>query len=308
MNGRIGLLTGLLVIQLVIVALLLWNQNRADSAVEKLLDMEAKRVDHIVIADASEKIELIRKDDIWMVGDAPADATKANKLVNDFAGFESAWPVATTSTSAERFEVTEEKFQRRITFRSGENVLGDVLLGTSPGFQRVHARHVGAEAIYAVNFSNFQASTKADDWIDKAVLAADGAIKSLVAPSGFRLEKGDEGWLLDGAAADQDSATTFSERFENLRIIGTAAAAGANAKGVFTLMDGQGEYALEFSQGSEDTEYVVKSSRREGFYRIAAYIAEQMLEGKEELEPKPAATTGEPAEEMTPLDPVKGSE
>lgn len=304
MNGRIGLLAAVLVVQLVIVAALLWSQNRAESAAEKLLDLDAKQVDHIVIADASEKIDLVRKDDVWTVGDAPADATKTNKLVNDFAGFESAWPVATTDTSAERFEVTEEKFQRRITFGAGDEVLGDVLLGTSPGFQRVHARRVDAEAIYAVNFSNFQASTKADDWIDKAVLASDGVIKSVVAPSGFKLEKNSEGWLLDGAAANQDTATTFAERFENLRIIGTAEAAGATAKGVFAVVDSKGEFTLELSQGSEDTEYVVKSSRRPGFYRIAAYIAEQMLEGKDELEPKTQDATGETTEVTSPADPV----
>lgn len=288
MNGRIGLLGGLLIVQLIIVALVLWNQNRADSAAEKLLDLDAKAVDRIVIADATSKIELLRRDGAWQVGNAPADATKVDKLVNDFARFESAWPVATTTASAERFEVTEEKFQRRLTFQSGETVAGDVLLGTSPGFQRVHARSVGSDSIYAISFSNFQASTKAEDWIDKALLAADGALKSVVAPSGFKLDKGKEGWLLDGAAADQEAATTFAERFENLRIIGVAEAAGATDKGTFMLVDGKGEYTLQLSQGGENTEYVVRSSRREGFYRMAAYVAEQMLEGRDELEPKPS--------------------
>ena len=286
MNGRIGLLAGLFIAQLIIVALVLWNQNRAESAAAKLLDIDAKAVDRIVIADASSKIELIRKDNAWAVADAPADATKANKLVNDFAGFESAWPVATTATSAERFEVTEEKFQRRITFHAGDKVAGDVLLGTSPGFQRVHARKVDADSIYAVKFSNFQASTKVEDWVDKALLAADGAVTSVGAPAGFKLEKSKEGWLLDSAAANQNAATAFAERFENLRIIGVAEAAGATDKGTFTLVDGKGEYTLQLSQGSEDTEYVVRSSRREGFYRMAAYVAEQMLEGREELEAK----------------------
>jgi hypothetical protein len=292
MNGRVGLLGGLLIVQLIIVALVLWNQNRAEGAAGKLLDLDAGSVDRIVIADASTKIELVRRDGSWSVAGAPADAAKVDKLVNDFTGFESAWPVATTAASAGRFEVTEEKFQRRLTFHAGEKVAGDVLLGTSPGFQRVHARKVGSDSIYAVNFSNFQASTKAEDWLDKALLAADGALKSVVGPSGFRLEKGKEGWLLDGTAADQDSATTFAERFENLRIIGPAAAAGTTDKGSFTLVDGKGEYTLRLSQGSEDTEYVVRSSRRDGFYRMAAYIAEQMLEGREELEPKKPDASG----------------
>lgn len=295
MNGRIGLLGGLLIVQLIIVALVLWNQSRDEGAAGKLLDLDAGAVDRIVITDASSKIELLRKDGSWSVGGAPADSAKVDKFVNDFAGFESAWPVATTAASAGRFEVTEEKFQRRLAFHEGEKVAGDILLGTSPGFQRVHARRVGSDSIYAVNFSNFQASTKAEDWIDKALLAADGALKSVIAPAGFKLEKGKEGWLLDGAAADQEAATAFAGRFENLRIIGVAEAAGVTDKGTFTLVDGKSEYTLQLSQGSDDTEYVVRSSRREGFYRMAAYVAEQMLEGRDELEPKqPEQVDGSP--------------
>ena len=170
MNGRVGLLAAVLLAQLVMVAILLWNQNRSEVTAEKLVDFEPKAVERIVIAEAAASIELLRKDGAWTVGESPADVAKVDKLVNDFAGFASPWPVATTAGSAERFEVAEDKFQKRLTFHGGDKVLGDVLLGTSPGFQRVHARRIGSDSVYAINFSNFQAPTKADDWIDKALL------------------------------------------------------------------------------------------------------------------------------------------
>jgi Domain of unknown function (DUF4340) len=287
MNGRLGILAATLLLQLVLVAVFVLNDRGDDGTSTKLLDFDPSVVDRVVIADPTESVELERKDKKWLIGAVPVDAEKADKLVSDFANYASPWPVTTTSSSAERFEVTAEKFQRHVTFKKGEEVVGEVWLGTSPGFQRVHARREGSDAVYSVPFSNFQAPVKAEEWLDKALLAADGAVKSVVSPAGFKLEKGEEGWLVDGVAANQDKATSFAERFENLRVLGMAdASLGENSgtdKGTFTVIDGQGEYTLQLKQGAGENEYALTSSRRAGSYKLAAYLAEQLLEGADEL-------------------------
>ena len=287
MNGRLGILAAILLLQLVLVAVFVLNDRSDDGSSTKLLDFDPSVVDRVVIADPTESVELERKDSKWQIGAVPVDAEKADKLVSDFANFASPWPVSTTSSSTERFEVTEDKFQRHVTFKKGEEVVGEVWLGTSPGFQRVHARREGSDAVYSVAFSNFGAPVKTAEWLDKALLAADGAVKSVVSPGGFKLEKGTEGWLVDGVAANQDKATSYAERFENLRVLGLADASLAENsgtdKGTFTVVDGQGEYTLQLKQGAGENEFALTSSRREGAYKLAAYLAEQMLEGADEL-------------------------
>ena len=287
MNGRLGILVAIALLQLVLVAVFVLNDRGDDGTSTKLLDFDPSLVDRVVIADPTESVELERKDSEWMIGAVPVDAQKADKLVSDFANFSSPWPVSTTASSTERFEVTAEKFQRHVTFKKGEEVVGEVWLGTSPGFQRVHARREGSDSVYSVAFSNFQAPVKAEEWLDKALLAADGAVKSVASPAGFKLEKGGEGWLVDGVAANQVKATSFAERFENLRVLGVADASlagnsGAD-KGTFTVVDSKGEYTLQLKQGAGENEYALTSSRSDGSYKLAAYLAEQMLEGSDEL-------------------------
>jgi len=289
MNGRLGILGAILLAQLLLVAAFVLNDRGDDGSSTKLLDFDPATVDRVLIADQTESIELERKDSKWLIGAVPVDAAKADKLVNDFANFASPWPVSTTESSTGRFEVTSVKFQRHLTFYKGEEVVGDVWLGTSPGFQRVHARREGSDSVYSVAFSNFQAPVKAEEWLDKALLAADGAVKSVVSPVGFKLEKGKEGWLLDGVAANQEMSTSFAERFENLRVLGLGdvAAVGQDAartdKGAFTVVDGKGEYTLQLKQGAGENEYFLSSSRIAGSYKLAAYLAEQMLQGADEL-------------------------
>lgn len=300
MNGRLGILAAILLLQLVLIAVFVLNDRGDDESSTKLLDFDPSVVDRVVIADPTERVELERKDSKWQIGTVPVDAEKADKLVSDFANFASPWPVSTTSSSSERFEVTAEKFQRHVTFRKGEEVVGEVWLGTSPGFQRVHARREGSDAVYSVAFSNFGAPVKTEEWLDKALLAADGAVKSVVSPGGYKLEKGTEGWLVDGVAANQEKATSYAERFENLRVLGLADASLAEYagtdKGTFTVVDGQGEYTLQLKQGVGENEYALTSSRRDGAYKLAAYLAEQMLEGADELL-APAAEEADPSTE-----------
>ena len=296
MNNRLGLLGIVLLVQLVIIAAFLISGADDESSTNKLLDFDPAAVDRVVIADQEATVELSRKDGSWWIGDLPIDADKADKLVNDFASFASPWPVSTTASSTGRFELTAEKFQRRLTFYGGTSTLGDVWLGTSPGFQRVHARREGSDAVYSIAFSNLQAPVKAEEWLDKAILAADGAVKAIVSPAGFKLEKGAEGWLIDGVAADQDKATGFADRFENLRVIGVADLSSQGAdKGTFTVTDGKGEYTLQMKEGGSESEYVVISSRQQGGFKLAAYVVDQLLAGREGLMPQSAESGTAPA-------------
>ncbi len=301
MNHRLGLLGGLLVVQLLIMAWLLTTGSATDERGDSLLDVDAASIDRFVVGDGASEVTVRRAGEGWQAGDWPADAAKAKELVDEFVNMSAPWPVATTADSAERFEVTAERYQRRITFMSGESVLAAVFLGTSPGFQRVHARVEGSDDIYAIPFSNFKAPVAESDWLDKTLLASEGAVRSVVSSRGFALDRADEGWLVDGEAADQDAARAYLERFENLRVLEVVAELpeGVEDKGQLDLTDDAGEMRLSFLHASEEDDYYVRSSRRDGVFEIATYIAEQLLADKESLLPDvldaPEEENAEPA-------------
>ena len=79
-------------------------------------------------------------------------------------------------------------------------------------------------------------------------------------------------------------------RFEDLNVLGIAADKG-QPKGSFTVRDEGGEYRMDFYFEEDEDDYSVTSSRLEGRFEIATYIAEQMLIGAEDL------LSGEPGDD-----------
>ncbi len=369
MKGRIGLLSGLLAVQLLIVAgLLLRSGLGSDAQAERFLAFAPAEVAKLRVSDADGSVVLLRTadaggghgvsdggaapaggaaqdsggdalgneaavagdDDAGAGGEAdeadapgagaawrlesglPADNDKVNDLLDKLAELAAPWPVATSADSAERFAVTEDNYQRRLVLEDAEDVVADVFLGTSPGYRRVHARVAGQDEVYSIDFSNYEAPTDVDQWLDKGLLAAAGDPSSIVRQGAWRLAQADGAaaqatdaaaheaepaqdageateapaaqWLIDGAPADSEEADRIVRRFKDLRVVGAAEAAG-ESKAVFLVVDGGGEHRLELFHEDEGDQYSISSSRLDGRFELAAYIAEQMLVDASDLLP-----------------------
>lgn len=337
MNARMKLLGGLLALQLLAVAgLLIADGMGGAGAGTALLPFEASAVVKLGVASQDEQLALQRGEDGWQLESGlPADAEKIREALEKLAGAPAAWPVATSSATAERFEVTEENFQRRLAFETEDGEASALYLGTSPGYRRVHARLDGQDEVFSIDFANYEAPTEAEQWLDKTLLQAQGAVSSVQLQGqdgAWRLERqGDDGeWLLDGAAADQEAADKLANRFVDLRVIGFAEeAAGAVAdaadesadaaqepadaaaqaaesaetpadaappapKARFILVDEQGEYRLDLFFDEQAEDYSAVSSRVDGRFEVASYIAEQMLAKAEDLLPEEEAPPDPP--------------
>jgi hypothetical protein len=318
-NSKLGLLAAILVAQLVIVALFWLGAGIGDETAEPFVAIDGAEIAGIVISDGDADVTITKGDDGWLVGDVVADGTKVTNIIDKVAGLEAAWPVATSVASAERFEVTEDNFQRRIELKDGDDdTLAEFFLGTSPGYQRVHARVSGSDDVYSVALSNYELGVTTDSWMDKGLIATasaptsvrvvvkgdaaepgdvsgdesveesaddsavDSALDSADAkllPLDATLAQGEEGWLIDGVAADQDEAQTYANRFTTMRVLGIAEPSDA-VEQVATIeaTDTEGEFRLEITRKDADSsDYVVTSSRVAGTYRLAAYVAEQLM-------------------------------
>lgn len=331
MRSKLGLMTGILLAQFVIVAIYWFGAGTREDEAKPFVLVDVAEVDAIVIGergdDGDTTVDLERGEDGWLVAKIDADDSKIDNILQKIAALEAAWPVATSGASAERFEVTEESHQRRVQLLdSDQDTLAEFFLGTSPGYQRVHARAADSEDIYSVALSNFELAADVDSWMDKALIAssdapsrvqvvmlgtlselnpaaesADDEESTVVEPeTGFPpldavLSQSDEGWLINGEAADQDAAQTYANRFNTLRVLGVAdAAAAVEHIATVDLTDGKGDLQFVFSRkDSESNDYVVKSSRVAGAYRVAAYIAEQIMMTDSDFAVQPETT--EPA-------------
>ena len=154
MNTRIGLLGGLLAVQVLVIATLLVASDRgAGETAVGLLPIEPDQVVRFSVTAGDEEVALARGEEGWQLdGGLPADDGKVGEVLDKLAKAAAAWPVATSAATAERFEVTKDNFQRRLTVESGDGETLTLYLGSSPGYRRVHARAEGADEVFSIDF------------------------------------------------------------------------------------------------------------------------------------------------------------
>ena len=217
----------------------------------------------------------------------PADADKVDRAVEKLASAKGGWPVAMTDSAMERFEVTQDLYQRRVTLTAEDEILADLFLGTSPSYRKTHARHASGGPVYAIIFSNYEAGTKKSDWVDKSLLQPDGDIVSIARSStvtGWTLSATEDGWLAGNVALDQDEVAALAARFKGLRVLDVVdAEPNTEPKIGFRVVDVSGPYDNAFYQHEVDDEYVATSSRFGAVFKEAPYIVEQLDVSLEDL-------------------------
>ena len=104
-------------------------------------------------------------------------------------------------------------------------------------------------------------------------------------------------WKIQGELADQAAAKIYVERFNNLRVLGIAGESGEKVADLELTVDGKKELISLFGIEDEDgaiEDYFVESDDVPGIFRLATYIAEQILLTDTDL--LPSDPEGEPTE------------
>ncbi len=277
-----------LAIQLVVVGVLLAARAGGVVEPEPFLSFDVEAVDSLTIGNDESSVRIVKADDAWQLPDSvPADASKVESVLEKLANVSGGWPVATSASTAERFEVTEGHHQRHLTLHAGEDVVADIYLGTSPGYRKAHARRVDDDDVYAITFSNYEAGVKASDWLDKSLLRPRGALAAIRREDAFELTKGEDGGWTAAADAvlDAGKTETLAGRFTGLSVLGVSDAALPDAPtAAFALTDDEGVQTLSLYRLAED-DYAIASDRVPGSYELSSYTAEKMVLTLDDLAP-----------------------
>lgn len=279
MNSKIMLLGILLLSQLLLMAGLYFAGARGEVEPSAWLEFNLEAIDGLEIRAAEGRVVLSRSDGDWMLADVPADQSKVTTMLAKLEAMQAPWPVASSADSAQRFEVSESNYQRQLRLLMGDEAQVILYLGTAPGYQRVHARRADQDTIFSIALSNFELPVDVDGWMDKGVLAIDADLDSialLITETGdnHALKRSEEGWLYNGGAADQSSATTYAARFKTLRVVSVAEdSAEAMTVGLLEVKWAEGGKTLTIQKRNED--YLINDGSRT--YSVATYIAEQLL-------------------------------
>ena len=280
-------LAGLLLIQIAVIAGILWNkQQLADNhQTHNLINAEHNQIDQLVITDADKNtVTLLKSGGNWQLptlDKLPADESKLENLLLKLQALKASWPAAATSAAQQRFEVAKDNFQRRVQLFQNQSQTDEIYVGTSPGFRKVHIRKAAENEIYAVVLNTFDLPAKATDWLDKTLLAIPDM--TTVKAAGSQLYKKDEQWLLTAADGSEqviepeqaDKLVTALAQLKVESILEQVTPAVPTTK-TFSLegVNYNGGWTLHFAQ--TDDQYTVKRNDREQVFQLAQTSYEQI--------------------------------
>lgn len=294
------------------------ERYRAVAPEEKLLSFNAASVDHIRIdGDDNTHVMLKKQDDQWRLPDLkdfPADQGNVKRLLDRLAALEKGWPVATTTSAAKRFKVTDTAFERKLTLSQGDQTQAALFVGTSPGFRKVHVRLPNEDDIRAVEFNTYEVGVKPDDWIDKAILTHKVDDIQRVELPDVTLQQQDDKLAVVGLAEGEETVTDEAKRLvERIAGLNIRAVLGAEE----TSGDGAGEpvlqYTLALKSGETHTytftklekdagHYLLKTSQRDETFRVDTWTVDQIKKAtRDQLirKPSPAPAAAEPPKESS---------
>lgn len=261
---------------LLILGVFAYQQNaRVQVDAQPLLAVKSTDVDRVVIQDANNKVTLQKSSGQWQLPDLhqlPVDTQKLDEILQKLDGTKLTWPVTTTASSHERFEVAGTKFQRRIELFQGDAKKADLWLGSTPGFKKIHLRREGENQVYAVELTTFEFATALNDWLQSDLLA----IKDLtsVKANDYELQKSGDTWTFVATTQDANTqkvdatkVTELMNGFGNLQVQEVAAQVPQGETTKLSAKSAAGEFNYEFTKAGSD--YFVKRSDRDLYFKLS---------------------------------------
>ena len=309
MNKTVKILAILLTAQL-LLAVGIGLSDRGVSAGNEpvaLVSFDAEKIDRITLeGPENAKVALAKSDNNWVLPDSadfPVNSDKVTQLFERLKALRSGTPVATSNGARERFKVSDEAFERRISLSSGDE-LARLYLGSSPGMRLIHARNEADEAIHAVKMAAYDVPIKQSDWEDKSVLTLSKSTIAAIEVNGLALERSlsetgrdnatdesspqpvwqavglEEGKTLGTEAVDKLAGLLADLRFD--RVLGREANEeyGLNDPVLTLKLSQKAGESLTYQLGKtkDKEEYTLKVSNRPEYFRLASYKAKPLIE------------------------------
>lgn len=274
----IRILALLLMVQLALAVWFYWPQEVTRSDGDPLLaGLSVEPPSQVTIADGESSVTLQRSGDQWMLDNGlPADPLKITAILQALTQDNTGYAIANSSSAAQRFEVADDNFQRRIELSDGVRSM-IAYLGTSPAFQKTHARRDDDSGIYILALNSYDAPTSVESWLDRNAIALSDIDRIEIGDTNYILEGGQ--WVVEGGpdvvatTADNDGGSesgvaTLVQALETLRVTGLA-----NAEDQALATDGETFTVITAASGIATTTLTVRKSDERYFLHSSAYDA-----------------------------------
>lgn len=317
MNRTIKIAVTFFVLQLCLVVALYFGKSGADVQMPstQLFSFTVDAVTELtIIGPEKEQIVLQKSGSGWILPGfhaAPANKEQITALLAKLAALKQGFAVGTSAGAAKRFKVADDSFQRHVLVKVGDEVAGELYVGTSPGFRQIHARKSGSESVVVVELSTFELETKPDQWLDKDMFKIKDEDIESISFADFTLEKKDQEWqvkdLEEGQKTDAQAAADLVAKVGGLTIQTVVEAKEAEA--FFTASPvlsytvgrkGGGNAQFRLVKGEGDS-YVLKQSERDLYCKVHKLQIEGLLKvSRDSMLVKAQGAEAENAPETSP--------
>ena len=265
-------LAGILVFQILFAAGLFWKDayTAQDKGKNILFSFDQEKINRVEISDGSNTTILSKPDQKWVLPDLQQLPVNENKLLTfleKLTQLNPGWPVATTKESYPRFEVANNKFQRKIKILKNEELIEEFFVGTSPSFRRGHIRLAKDDAIYSVTLNSYELPVDNTQWLDTSLLS----VKDITTIKGkdFILSKSEDKWSI---AQLEESITTDNRIHEldetkvnnlvstltSLNVLGIAKEDGLVNESSFKSIDVTGSSSWRYELLEKNEKYYIR--------------------------------------------------
>jgi hypothetical protein len=253
-----------------------------------LLAFDPSVINKITVSSSDDEVILLKRDSGWSLpelNDLPVNTGKLDTALSKLKGLQTTWPVTTTASSHERFEVSADKYQRRVRLYQDDKLTSEVFLGTSPGFRNVHVRPDDDNNVYALAIDTYEFPAREQDWLDKSLLAVQDV--SVIEGPDYVLRKRDKQWQFEdsqqeehGYEVNADRARQLSQTLRSLRVTGVADKAPEFAVDKTVTIAVSGTYDWLYQLLNEGSQYFVKRSDMEQVFTLSQHDYDRLTEVK----------------------------
>ena len=332
MNRTNRILAGLLVLQLVVAAVILWPRPAPASSSGPLFEgLTADSVTALTVQDdQGNDVHLVKQGDGWVLpqaDDYPVQAERVSQLLDKIVALNTSRLVTQTSDSHKRLQVADDDYLRRVDMETADGKSYTLYVGSSPQARATHVRAGGQDQVYlASDLGSFDVGSQPSFYVSsdyQVLTVADISQVTLQNAYGeLTFTKGDEGnWTLpdlaEGETLDQTAVSSLVNRAAAVRL---SQPLGKEVKPEYGLDDplavvtvnttGSGDSPAQTvvlrvgAQDPEDSSYVVSSSLSPYVVRVAQFSAQDFVEkSRSDFLAQPTATPE--AGDQAPLAPVE---
>ncbi len=294
MKRLLPLLTAILVVQVMLV-IYCYSGGRQETGVgEPLVSLNTATVDHITIMDGDTKqVTLEKRKGKWILPDhfeVAADGSRIGGLLEKIVTIKAGWPVATTASAALRFHVADEQFKVKLVLQEKEKK-ATIFLGDSAGARSAYLRLEGSSDIFRGTLATYDFPVDPDKWLDPSLVKLDRKEIVELRINDLTLVREKDDFLLKDAGKGKTKKSVAANLVSTLADLKVDGVLGRKKDPSYTLDNPALLVSVKKKDGSTveyrfakdkkgETDYILKCSDRNEYFRVALWRINSLLDTK----------------------------